>query len=207
MSHSCIDVVIQTDSGAANELIMQIPRMWISETCIRAFYPHHASKMGVYTSLEWVTHASMLAFKVIQIVEMSSSCKYLAYEYHKHVHPHSTCMIQVRRMYIPHWNQSLMRQYCHSMWFRCRKWPHYAKTSHMNITNMYTHVPPVWCKWEGCIYLAGISHSCANVVIQHDSGVGNDLIMQKPHLWISQTCTHTFYLHHACKKGAYTSLE
>jgi hypothetical protein len=158
MSHSCIDVVIQTDSGAANELIMQIPRMWISETCIRAFYPHHASKMGVYTSLEWVTHASMLAFKVIQIVEMSSSCKYLAYEYHKQVHTYATCIMQVRMVYIARFNEALMCRWYHSKWFRCWKWAYHANTSHMNITNMCIHVPPACCKYEGCIYLTAISH-------------------------------------------------
>ena len=52
----------------------------------------------------------MVSFKVIQVLQMSSLCKYLADGYHKHVHTHSTYIMQVRMVYIPRFNESLMHR-------------------------------------------------------------------------------------------------
>ena len=83
ISHSYADGIIQSDSGAGNELILQIPRRWISQTHAHALHLHHASDNGVYPLLEWVTDVQVVSFKVIQVMEMSSLWKYLADGYHK----------------------------------------------------------------------------------------------------------------------------
>ena len=55
-----------------------------------------------------------MIFNVIQALEMSLLCIYLADGYDKHVHTHSTCIMQVRMVYIPQFNESLMSKWCHS---------------------------------------------------------------------------------------------
>jgi len=56
----------------------------------------------------------MVSFKVIQVLEMSSFCKYLADGYHKHMRTHCTCIIHVTIVNTPRLNQSLLRRWYHS---------------------------------------------------------------------------------------------
>ena len=52
----------------------------------------------------------IVSFKVIQVLEMSSLYKNLADGYHQHVYTHSTYIMQVRMVYIPRFNESLMHR-------------------------------------------------------------------------------------------------
>ena len=53
----------------------------------------------------------MVSFTVIQVLEISSLRKYLTDGYHKHVHTYSTCIMKVKIVYIPHFNESLMHRW------------------------------------------------------------------------------------------------
>ena len=56
----------------------------------------------------------MVSFKVIQVLEMSSFYKYLTDGHHKQAHTYSTCIMQVRMVYNPRFNKSLIRRWYHS---------------------------------------------------------------------------------------------
>ena len=55
-----------------------------------------------------------MLFKVIQVLDMSSLCIYLADGYHKQVDTYYTCTMQVRMVYIPRFNESLMHRWYHA---------------------------------------------------------------------------------------------